>query len=145
MHLIRSTGVNLVGKKAVVVGRSDLVGKPLAQMLLREDATVSICHSKTSTEDLAAIVQESDVLVSATGRAGLINGHWIKQGAIVIDIGIAQIEDTGSDSGYKIVGDVDFANAIHRAGFITPVPGGVGPLTVAMLLENVYHATMLHK
>ncbi len=128
MELIKRTGVSLAGKEAVVVGRSGIVGKPMALLLLAENATVTVCHSKTA--DLAAHTRRADVLVAAVGRPGMITGDMIKPGAVVIDVGINRL-----DSG-KVVGDVDFASAAEVAGYITPVPGGVGPMTIAMLLAN---------
>lgn len=128
LRLIDETGVALQGAHATVVGRSVLVGKPVALLLLERHATVTICHSRTP--DLAAEVGRADVVVAATGQAGLVKGAWIRPGAVVIDVGIARRPDG------KLCGDVEFAAARDRAGFITPVPGGVGPMTVAMLLAN---------
>jgi len=128
IDLLQTAGVTLQGADAVVVGRSNIVGKPVAQLLLAEGATVTICHSKT--QNLAAHIGRADVVVAAVGRPEMIRGEWIKPGAAVIDVGINRIED-GS-----IVGDVEFEAASERAGCITPVPGGVGPMTVAKLLEN---------
>ncbi|MBT5738942.1 MAG: bifunctional methylenetetrahydrofolate dehydrogenase/methenyltetrahydrofolate cyclohydrolase FolD [Planctomycetes bacterium] len=128
IDLLHTAGVTLQGADAVVVGRSNIVGKPVAQLLLAEGATVTICHSKT--QNLAAHIGRADVVVAAVGRPEMIRGEWIKPGAAVIDVGINRIED-GS-----IVGDVEFEAASERAGCITPVPGGVGPMTVAKLLEN---------
>jgi methylenetetrahydrofolate dehydrogenase (NADP+) / methenyltetrahydrofolate cyclohydrolase len=128
MRLLDETGVELKGKYAVVVGRSNIVGKPLAAMLLERHATVTIAHSRTP--DLAAEVARADVLVAAVGKAGIIKGAWIKPGAVVIDVGM----NRGADG--KLVGDVEFAEASKRAAAITPVPGGVGPMTIAMLLAN---------
>ncbi len=128
LELIRRTGVPLAGKEAVVVGRSNIVGKPMALLLLRENATVTVCHSRTA--DLAAHTRRADILVAAVGRPGMITGDMIKPGAVVIDVGINRLEDG------RVVGDVDFASAEPVAGFLTPVPGGVGPMTIAMLLEN---------
>jgi len=132
MRLIDSTGVDLAGKEAVVVGRSNIVGKPMAMMLLRRNATVPICHSKT--KDLADRIAKADVVVAAVGRAEFVKGDWIKEGAVVIDVGINRTPEG------KLVGDVDFEGASLRAGFITPVPGGVGPMTIAMLLKNTVEA-----
>ena len=132
MQLIRSTGIDLTGKNAVVVGRSNEVGKPVALMLLQQNATVTICHSKTV--DLAEVTRKADVLVVAVGRKKLITGDMIKEGAVVIDVGINRDEDG------KLCGDVDFASALPKAGFITPVPGGVGPMTIAMLMANTLKA-----
>ncbi len=132
MRLIDSTGIDLSGKEAVVVGRSNIVGKPMAMMLLRRNATVTICHSKT--KDLSERVRKADVVVAAVGRAEFVKGDWIKEGAVVIDVGINRTPEG------RLVGDVDFEGASERAGFITPVPGGVGPMTIAMLLKNTVEA-----
>lgn len=129
MALIDSTGVELKGKHAIVVGRSNIVGKPAAIMLLERHATVTICHSRT--ENLADVIRDADIVVAAIGKLRFIKGDWIKKGAIVIDVGINRLPDG------KIAGDVDFDAAVKRAGFITPVPGGAGPMTIAMLLKNV--------
>ena len=128
MKLIEASGVALTGAEAVVVGRSNIVGKPMAALLIAADATVTVCHSRT--RDLAATVGRADVLVAAVGRPEMIQGAWIKPGAVVIDVGMNRLA-----SG-KLVGDVDFAAAAARASAITPVPGGVGPMTIAMLLSN---------
>ena len=121
MELLRRHGVELEGAEAVVVGRSDLVGKPVAALLLAEHATVTICHSRT--RDLGAVCRRADVLIAAVGRPGLVQGDWVKDGAVVIDVGINR-----TDAG--LTGDVDFASAAERARLITPVPGGVGPMTL---------------
>jgi methylenetetrahydrofolate dehydrogenase (NADP+) / methenyltetrahydrofolate cyclohydrolase len=128
LEVLDQHGIGLAGAEAVVVGRSRLVGKPLAQLLLARHATVTMCH--TRTRDLAAHCRRADVLCVAAGRAGIVNGDMIKPGAAVIDVGITRL-----DSG-KLVGDVDFASASQVAGAITPVPGGIGPMTVAMLMRN---------
>lgn len=128
MRLLDEAGVVLAGAEAVVVGRSNIVGKPMALLLLERGCTVTICHSKT--KDLAEVVGRADVVVAAVGRAGLVKGEWIKPGAAVLDVGINRLPDG------KLVGDVAFDTAKERAGHITPVPGGVGPMTVAMLLSN---------
>jgi len=128
MRLLDSTGVDLSGKDAVVVGRSNIVGKPMAMMLLKRNATVTVCHSKT--KDLVERVRKADILVAAIGRAEFIKGEWVKEGAVVIDVGMNRTMEG------KLVGDVDFEGASERASFITPVPGGVGPMTIAMLLKN---------
>ena len=133
MKLIESTGVPLRGKHAVVIGRSNTVGKPMALLLLRADATVTVCHSATA--DLGAHTREADVVVAAVGRRGTLTGRMLKPGAIVIDVGINRVPDGQPDAG-KLRGDVDFASASQVAGWITPVPGGVGPMTIAMLLAN---------
>jgi methylenetetrahydrofolate dehydrogenase (NADP+)/methenyltetrahydrofolate cyclohydrolase len=132
MRLIAETGVTLRGARAVVIGRSNLVGKPVALLLLEQHATVTLCHSRT--RDLAEHVGAADVLVAAVGQPGLVRGDWIKPGAVVIDVGINRA------AGGTLRGDVDFAAARERAGWITPVPGGVGPMTVAMLLVNTVSA-----
>ena len=127
MELIRSTGVSIAGKRAVVIGRSNIVGKPVAQLLLAADATVTVCHSKT--ENLAEITRAADILVAAVGRKKFVTADMVKPGAIVIDVGMNR-DDEG------LFGDVDFDNVKDVAGYITPVPGGVGPMTIAMLLSN---------
>ena len=132
MRLIEHAGVPLAGRHAVVIGRSNIVGKPLALLLLQRDATVTVCHSKTT--NLAAVAREADILVAAVGRALLVTGEMVKPGACVIDVGVNRLPD-GS-----LAGDVDFAAASKVAGSITPVPGGVGPMTIAMLLENCLSA-----
>jgi methylenetetrahydrofolate dehydrogenase (NADP+)/methenyltetrahydrofolate cyclohydrolase len=128
LRLLDESGVALDGARAVVVGRSNIVGKPVAALLLARNATVTLAHSKT--RDLPALCREADVLVAAVGRAKMIRGDWIKPGAAVIDVGMNR------DEAGKLCGDVDFASAASVAGCITPVPGGVGPMTIAMLLEN---------
>ena len=122
---------NLAGKHAVVIGRSNIVGKPMAQLLLQKNATVTIAHSKTA--DLPGLCRTADVLVAAVGRPLMVKGDWVKPGAVVIDVGINRIEVDGKG---KLVGDVDFASAAEVAGFITPVPKGVGPMTIACLMLN---------
>ena len=134
MELLRVAGVELRGAEAVVVGRSILVGKPLAQLLLAEDATVTHCHSRT--RDLAEVCRRADVLIAAVGVPQLVNGEMVKEGAVVIDVGINRTED-------GLVGDVDFESVEHKAAAITPVPGGVGPMTIAMLLANTLKAARL--
>jgi len=139
MELLGSTGVNLHGKETVVVGHSEIVGKPLSLLLLDKFATVTVCHIGTSQAGkLDEHVKKAEVLIVAVGKAGLIKGEWIKEGAIVIDVGINRVAD-------KIVGDVEFETAQNRASCITPVPGGVGPLTVAMLMRNVVEAAKLQQ
>ncbi|APR79437.1 Methylenetetrahydrofolate dehydrogenase (NADP+) [Minicystis rosea] len=128
MRLLAETGMSLAGARAVVVGRSNIVGKPMAQLLLAQHATVTIAHSRT--KDLGALCREADVLVAAVGKAKMIQGDWVKEGATVIDVGINRTAEG------KLVGDVDFDAARERAAWITPVPGGVGPMTIACLLEN---------
>uniref|UniRef100_A0AAY4D4Z2 C-1-tetrahydrofolate synthase, cytoplasmic n=1 Tax=Denticeps clupeoides TaxID=299321 RepID=A0AAY4D4Z2_9TELE len=134
MELIAQTGVNIAGKNAVVIGRSKIVGAPMHDLLLWNHATVTTCH--TMTPDLPAQVIKADILVACAGKAELVKGEWLKKGAVVIDCGINHIPDRSRPSGARVVGDVDFPSALTRAAFITPVPGGVGPMTVAMLMEN---------
>lgn len=131
MELIRSTGINVAGKHAVVVGRSNIVGKPMAMLLLRNDATVTVTHSKTV--DLKSITLQADILVVAVGKKEFIRGDMIKAGAVVIDVGMNRCDG-------KLYGDVAFDEACEVAGYITPVPGGVGPMTVAMLMKNTMSA-----
>jgi methylenetetrahydrofolate dehydrogenase (NADP+)/methenyltetrahydrofolate cyclohydrolase len=137
VRLAKTVHPSLAGLEAVVIGRSNIVGKPVAQLLLAENATVTICHSKTA--DLPAVCQRADLLVAAIGRPEFVRGHWIKPGATVIDVGINRVAGDGGKS--KIVGDVAYAEAMAVAGAITPVPGGVGPMTIACLLLNTLRAT----
>ncbi|XP_029902584.1 C-1-tetrahydrofolate synthase, cytoplasmic-like [Myripristis murdjan] len=134
MELIRQTGVSVAGKHAVVIGRSKIVGAPMRDLLLWSHATVTSCHSRT--HDLPEQVSRADILVAAAGKAELVRGEWLKEGALVIDCGINHVADETKPSGKRLVGDVHYASANQRAGYITPVPGGVGPMTVAMLMEN---------
>jgi len=127
LHLIKKIEKNLSGKHAVIIGRSNLNGKPMAQLLLRENCTVTIVHSKT--KDLKAECQKADILVAAVGKANLVKGDWVKKDSIIIDVGINKVEE-------KIVGDVDFESVKEKVKAITPVPGGVGPMTIACLLKN---------
>ena len=128
MELIKSTGVSISGKECVVVGRSNIVGKPMSMLLLHESGTVTICHSRT--KDLAECCRKADILVAAVGAPNLIKGDMVKEGAVVIDVGMNRLENG------KLCGDVDFEDVKDKAGFITPVPGGVGPMTIAMLMQN---------
>jgi len=137
MVMLEKMGVELKGKHAVVVGRSNIVGKPVAALLLAKHATVTICHSRT--QDLPAVCREADVLVAAVGRLQMIKGDWIKPGAVVIDVGINPVPGTKN----KLRGDVDFDSAVEVAGAITPVPGGVGPMTIAMLMANTVKAAKM--
>lgn len=132
MRMLTHVGCDPKGKRALVLGRSTLVGKPIAMMLLEKHATVTIAHSRT--ENLADRVRESDIVVAAVGRPNLVRGEWVKEGAVVIDVGINRLDDG------TLTGDVDFEGAKARASFITPVPGGVGPMTIAMLLSNTIDA-----
>lgn len=135
MVLLEESGVDLLGKEAVVVGRSNIVGKPVALMLLAEHATVTVCHSRT--KDLPEVVGRADVVVVAVGRPEMVKGSWIKEGAVVIDVGVNRTDD-------GLVGDVEYEAAAERASAITPVPGGVGPMTIAMLMENTVTAAVRH-
>jgi len=138
MVLLEETGIDLKGKNAVVVGRSDIVGSPVSYLLKNADATVTVCHSKTV--DLERHLKEADIVVAAIGQPGFIKGEWLKKGVVVIDVGTNYIPDATKKSGQRLVGDVEFESASQVASFITPVPGGVGPMTVAMLLHNVVDA-----
>ena len=131
LYMIRSTGEELSGKEAVVIGRSNIVGKPMAMLLMRENCTVTVCHSRT--KNLAEHTRRADILVAAVGRAGFVTADMVKPGAIVIDVGINRVDG-------KVCGDVDFENVKEKAGWITPVPGGVGKMTIAMLLANTADA-----
>lgn len=135
MELIHSTGVDISGKKAVVIGRSNIVGKPMAMLLLHENATVEITHSKT--KNLSEITSQADILVAAIGKAKFVTADMIKEGAVVIDVGMNR------DENGKLCGDVDFASAADKCSFITPVPGGVGPMTISMLMKNTLTAAKL--
>jgi len=135
MELIDRTGISLAGKDAVVVGRSNIVGKPMALLLLAQNATVTICHSKT--RDLPAVTSRADVLIAAVGKAHMIKANMVKEGAVVIDVGVNRL-----DSG-KLAGDVAFDEVAARAAYITPVPGGVGPMTIAMLMKNTLDAARM--
>ena len=135
MELIHSTGVDVSGKKAVVIGRSNIVGKPMAMLLLHENATVEITHSKT--QSLADVTKEADILVAAIGKAKFVTADMVKQGAVVIDVGMNR------DENGKLCGDVDFEGVKDKCSFITPVPGGVGPMTIAMLMKNTLTAAKL--
>ena len=136
MELLREYGISAAGKHCVVVGRSNIVGKPMALLLLRDNGTVTICHSRTP--DLEAEVRRADILVAAVGKPGLIPGEWVREGAVVIDVAM----NRGADG--KLCGDVDFEGASARAAYITPVPGGVGPMTRAVLMRNVLALAQAH-
>jgi methylenetetrahydrofolate dehydrogenase (NADP+) / methenyltetrahydrofolate cyclohydrolase len=135
IELLKSTDLELKGAHAVVIGRSNIVGKPVAQLLLRQNCTVTICHSRT--RDLGGLVRQADLVVAAVGQPGLIKGDMIKKGAVVIDVGMNRLADG------KLVGDVEYQEALKNAAWITPVPGGVGPLTRAILLKNTIRAALL--
>jgi 5,10-methylene-tetrahydrofolate dehydrogenase/methenyl tetrahydrofolate cyclohydrolase len=134
IELLDRTGVEIEGKHAVILGRSNIVGLPVAMLLLHRNATVTICHSYT--QYLPGRIIDGDILVAAVGRAEMVRGDWIKPGAVVIDVGMNAVDDPTSEKGYRLVGDVNFDEAREVASAITPVPGGVGPMTIAMLLRN---------
>jgi 5,10-methylene-tetrahydrofolate dehydrogenase/methenyl tetrahydrofolate cyclohydrolase len=134
IELLIRTGVSIEGKRAVVLGRSNIVGLPVAMLLLHRNATLTICHSRT--KDLPGVVREADILIAAVGRAEMVRGDWVKPGAVVIDVGINSVDDPTNPKGYRLVGDVAFDEVKEVAAAITPVPGGVGPMTIAMLLRN---------
>ncbi|CAL5437192.1 unnamed protein product [Camellia sinensis] len=134
LELLSRSGISIKGKKAVVVGRSNIVGLPVSLLLLKADATVTVVHSHT--RDPESIIREADIIIAAAGQAMMVKGSWIKPGAAVIDVGANAVDDPSRKSGYRLVGDVDFHEACKVAGWVTPVPGGVGPMTVAMLLKN---------
>lgn len=134
IELLERTGVPIKGKKAVVIGRSNTVGMPAALLLQRRDATVTVVHSRTPHPE--EYVRDADIVIAACGIAEFCKGEWIKEGAAVIDVGINAVDDASSKRGYKLVGDVEFEAAKEKAAYITPVPGGVGPMTIAMLLQN---------
>jgi len=161
IEILKRSGIEIAGKHAVVIGRSNIVGRPLAQLLLRENATVTICHSRTT--DLPAVTRQADILIAAIGRAGFVRGEHIKDGAVVIDVGINGVSDpdlarelfdgaelekrlnTIEKRGSTLVGDVNPREAMERAGSLTPVPGGVGLLTVAMLMRNTIDAAKMRR
>ncbi len=143
IYLLEKTLPTLRGVNAVVLGRSNIVGMPVALLLVRADATVTICHSRS--KDLPAIVREADVLIAAVGRPEMVRGEWVKPGAVVIDVGINRVEDVSKKSGYRLVGDVAYEEVREVASHITPVPGGVGPMTIAMLLQNTLRGAELAK
>jgi 5,10-methylene-tetrahydrofolate dehydrogenase/methenyl tetrahydrofolate cyclohydrolase len=139
--MLKKLGVKLEGANAVVLGRSNIVGMPVALLLVRENATVTICHSRS--KDLPGIVRQADVLIAAVGRARMVKGDWVKPGAVVIDVGINQIEDPTHPKGRRMVGDVDFDQVKEVASALTPVPGGVGPMTIALLMQNTLRAAKI--
>jgi len=141
IELLKSTGISLTGKNAVVLGRSNIVGMPVALLLVREDATVTICHSRS--RDLPSITRSADILIASVGKPEMVRGDWVKPGAVVIDVGINRVEDASLEKGYRLVGDVAFDEVREVASAITPVPGGVGPMTIAMLMHNTLKAAEL--
>ena len=138
IYLLKNAGVQISGANAVVLGRSNIVGMPAALLLVKENATVTVCHSRT--KNLADVVRQADILIAAIGRTEMVQGDWIKPGAAVIDVGMNSKPDATKKKGYRLVGDVDFEAAKEVAGYITPVPGGVGPMTIAMLMANTLRA-----
>jgi len=138
LYLLDQAGVPIEGANAVVLGRSNIVGMPAALLLMSRNATVTVCHSRT--KDLPSVVRNADILIAAIGKPEFVRGEWIKPGAAVIDVGINSKPDATKKSGYRLVGDVNFDEAKETAGFITPVPGGVGPMTIAMLMRNTLRA-----
>jgi methylenetetrahydrofolate dehydrogenase (NADP+)/methenyltetrahydrofolate cyclohydrolase len=141
-ELLIRNGVETSGKRAVIIGRSVIVGKPMALLLCLKaeggNATVTICHSRTA--DIGAYSREADILIAAMGRPNFVTADMVKNGAVVVDVGINRVPDASAKKGYRLVGDVDFDAVAPKTSFITPVPGGVGPMTVAMLMANTYHA-----
>jgi len=141
-ELIRRTGVDPAGRHVVIVGRSNIVGKPMATILLQKEpganATVTVAHSRT--HDLPSITRQGEILIVAVGRPEMVTGDMVREGAVVIDVGVNRVEDPSTERGYRLVGDVEFDTAAERASWITPVPGGVGPMTIAMLLKNTVMA-----
>ncbi len=141
MYLLERAGVQFEGAEAVVLGRSNIVGMPAALLLIRRNATVTVCHSHT--RNLPEVTRRADILIAAAGRPEMVRGDWVKPGAVVIDVGVNRVEDPSAKKGYRLVGDVAFDEVKEVAGAITPVPGGVGPMTIAMLLKNTVRAARL--
>ena len=143
IYLLEKSGVPIEGANAVVLGRSNIVGMPAALLLIGKNATVTVCHSRT--RDIAGAVRQADILIAAIGKTEFVRGEWIKPGAAVIDVGINSKPDATRKSGHRLVGDVNFEEASQVAGYITPVPGGVGPMTIAMLMRNTLRAAQLQE
>ncbi len=141
IYLLDQTGVELEGAEAVVLGRSNIVGMPVALLLVGRNATVTICHSRT--KDLPSVTRRADVLVAAVGRPEMVKADWVKPGAVVIDVGTNRVDDPSTEKGYRLVGDVAFDEVKEVASAISPSPGGVGPMTIAMLLRNTVKAAEL--
>ncbi len=141
IELLERTGAMIEGAEAVVLGRSNIVGLPVSMLLLHRNATVTICHSRT--RDLASVTRRADILVAAVGQPEMVRGGWIKPGAVVIDVGVNRVEDPAAKHGYRLVGDVAFDEVVEVASAVSPVPGGVGPMTIAMLLQNTLVAAQL--
>ena len=143
IYLLDKMGIQIEGANAVVLGRSNIVGMPASLLLVSRNATVTICHSRT--KNLADVVRQADILIAAIGKTEMVRGDWIKPGAAVIDVGMNSKPDATKKSGYRLVGDVNFEEAKEVAGFITPVPGGVGPMTIAMLMKNTLRAAEIQQ
>jgi methylenetetrahydrofolate dehydrogenase (NADP+)/methenyltetrahydrofolate cyclohydrolase len=141
IYLLEQVGVKIEGANAVVLGRSNIVGMPAALLLISRNATVTVCHSRT--RDLPAVVRQADILIAAIGKVEMVRGDWIKPGAAIIDVGINSVPDASKKSGHRLVGDVKFDEAKEVAGWITPVPGGVGPMTIAMLMRSTLRAAQI--
>lgn len=143
IYLLEQAGVKIEGANAVVLGRSNIVGMPAALLLIGKNATVTVCHSRT--KDLPAVIRQADILIAAIGKSEMVRGDWIKPGAAIIDVGINSKPDASKKNGYRLVGDVNYDEAKEVAGFITPVPGGVGPMTIAMLMKNTLRAAQIQQ
>lgn len=141
IYLLEKVGTKFEGANAVVLGRSNIVGMPVALLLVRQNSTVTICHSRT--RDLPGVTRQADILIAAVGRAEMVKADWVKPGAVVIDVGVNRVDDATKEKGYRLVGDVAFDEVSQVAGAITPVPGGVGPMTIAMLLNNTVRAAQI--
>ena len=144
VELLQRSSVETSGAHAVIIGRSNIVGRPMANLLLRRglDCTITVCHSRT--KNLPELTRQADILIAAIGRANYVTADMVKDGVAVVDVGINRVEDASRERGYRLVGDVDFDAVSEKAGWITPVPGGVGPMTIAMLLHNTHKAAELH-
>lgn len=143
IYLLEQAGVKIEGANAVVLGRSNIVGMPAALLLISKNATVTVCHSRT--KDLPDVIRQADILIAAIGRAEMVKGDWIKPGAAIIDVGINSKPDATKKKGYRLVGDVEYDSCAEVAGYITPVPGGVGPMTIAMLMKNTLKAAKIQQ
>ncbi len=143
IYLLKEMGIPIAGANAVVLGRSNIVGMPAALLLIQENATVTVCHSRT--KNIEQIVRQADIVIAAIGKMEFVRGEWIKPGAAVIDVGINDKPDPTKKRGYRLVGDVNFEEALQVAGYLTPVPGGVGPMTIAMLMQNTLRAAQLQQ
>ncbi len=141
IELLKRYNIPMAGKEAVVLGRSNIVGLPVSMLLLKGNATITICHSQS--QDLPAICRRADILIAAVGQAEMVKADWVKPGATVIDVGMNRVDDPATEKGYRLVGDVDFESVKEVAGYLTPVPKGVGPMTIAMLLTNTVHAAKI--